>query len=365
MGSFCFFSLSAKAFVPSSSVSPSTKPSSPWSSSRSSMSWSISEWTWATPRVFAQLLSLPDQQLNPSNFALHPNCLHHHHYLPLPHRQSEKNITRIAKEGHPLFVVALFGGAGGSYSLHYTTISATHMIHIIVVIDVYRKLQWAKKMIWPASYLLLRLMCCSLQSISGALLTPRNKRNITFSDLHHSHEIWSDCTPPHHNQILLNLPSVAPIIGLFNSIEFDWSSSPTPQQVYLFLCKCIFGGEVWGGLRLATAWCPENFLKRMSKEGESSQEFKMYNILIFNKNSTSLFSKIQRTDMWYICEFCHSFTLGPKLSFKMCPIPLGFHCLIQWGNFKNSHSLGLLWQKIWQNHCLIGFHLERDLHARS
>ena len=102
------------------------------------------------------------------------------------------------------------------------------------------------KMIWPATYLLLRLMCCSRQSISGALLTLRNKRNITFSDLHHSYEIWSDCTPPNHNQILLDLPSVAPIIGLFNSIEFDWSSSPTPQQVYLFLYKCIFGGEGWG-----------------------------------------------------------------------------------------------------------------------
>ena len=101
------------------------------------------------------------------------------------------------------------------------------------------------KMIWPATYLLLRLMCCSSQSISGALLTLRNKRNITFSDLHHSHEIWSDCTPLHHNQILLDLPSVAPIISLFNSLEFDWSSSPTPQQVYLFLYKCIL---VWGSL---------------------------------------------------------------------------------------------------------------------
>ena len=166
-------------------------------------------------------------------------------------------------------------------------------------------------MIWPATYLLLRLMCCSSQSISGALLTLRNKRNITFSDLHHSHEIWSDCTPPHHNQILLDLPSVAPII--FNSLEFDWSSSPTPQQVYLFLYRCIL---VWGGLRLATAWCPENFLKRMSKEGESSQEFKMYDILIFNKNSISLFWKIQRTDMWYICEFCHSFIIGPEVIFQ-------------------------------------------------
>ena len=124
LGSFCFFSLSAKSCLPpSSSVSPSTKPSSPWPSSRSSMSWSISEWTWATLRVFAQLLSLPDQQLNPSNFALHPNCLHHHHYLPLHHRQSEKNIRIIAKEGHPLFVVAFFGGAGGSYSLHYISYS--------------------------------------------------------------------------------------------------------------------------------------------------------------------------------------------------------------------------------------------------
>ena len=127
-------------------------------------------------------------------------------------------------------------------------------------------------------------------------------------------------TTPQPNIARFVLASVAPIISPFNSLEFDWSSSPTPQQVYLFPYKCIFGGEVWGGLRLATAWCPENFLKRMSKEGESSQEFKMYNILIFNKNSTSLFWKIQCTDMWYICEFRHSFILvdkAPRLSISI------------------------------------------------
>lgn len=109
--------------------------------------------------------------------------------------------------------------------------------------------------------------------------------------------------------------------------QFNWIwlelFSNTPTSVFVSLQMNFRRGV----LRLATAWCPENFLKRMSKEGESSQEFKMYNILIFNKNSTSLFWKIQRTEMWYICEFCHSFILGPKLSFKMCPIPLGFHCL--------------------------------------
>ena len=58
----------------------------------------------------------------------------------------------------------------------------------------------------------------------------------------------------------------------------------------------------------------------MSKEGESSQEFKMYNILVFNKNPRSLFWKIQCTDMWYICEFRHSFILvdkAPRLSISI------------------------------------------------
>ena len=50
----------------------------------------------------------------------------------------------ICGGGASIFKVALFGGARGLYSLHYTTISATHMIHIIMVIDVYIKLQWAK-----------------------------------------------------------------------------------------------------------------------------------------------------------------------------------------------------------------------------
>ena len=198
MGSFCFFSLSAKSFLP-----PSTKPSSPWPSSRSSMSWSISEWTWATPRVFAQLLSLPDQQLNPSNFALHPNCLHHHHYLPLPHRQSEKNITRIAKEGHPLFVVVLFGGAGGSYSLHYTTISATHMIPIIVVIDVFIKLQWVKTKWFDPQPIFCWDWCvvavsqsaehCSLSGIKGILHSVTCTIPMKYDQIVHHHTTTKYC----------------------------------------------------------------------------------------------------------------------------------------------------------------------------
>ena len=63
-----------------------------------------------------------------------------------------KHIKVHVNQGSPLicggmasiFEVALFGGAGGLHSLHYTTISATHVTHIIVVIDVFRKLQWVK-----------------------------------------------------------------------------------------------------------------------------------------------------------------------------------------------------------------------------